>query len=55
MIVFVTMITSSASSGVLLQERGWELLNYVSIPLVLAVVLAVIWLWARRALMPASA
>jgi len=55
MIVFVTMITSSASSGVLLYERGWALLNYLSLPFVLAVALAVAWLWARRALIPARA
>ncbi len=55
MIVFVTMITSSASSGVLLHSRGWELLNYLSIPFVLAVVVAIAWLMARRALVPAGA
>jgi MFS family permease len=54
MIVFMTMITSSASSGVLLQNRGWELLNYLSIPFVLAMVVAAGWLIARRALIPAT-
>jgi MFS family permease len=55
MVVFVTMITSSVSSGVLLHERGWALLNYLSLPFVLAVAVAVGWLWARRALLPAGA
>ena len=55
MVVFVTMITSSVSSGVLLNNRGWELLNYLSVPFVAALALAVGWLLARRALIPANA
>ena len=51
MIVFATMITSSASSGVLLNSNGWALLNYLSVPFVLAVVLAILWLAARRPLL----
>jgi MFS family permease len=48
MVVFVTMITSSASSGVLLHTNGWALLNYLTIPLVVLVVLATGWLVLRR-------
>jgi MFS family permease len=55
MIVFMTMITSSASSGVLLHSRGWELLNYLSIPFVLVMVATTGWLIARRALLPVNA
>ena len=55
MIVFVTMITSSASSGVLLNRNGWALLNYLSVPFVVAVVLAIAWLVARREVLPARA
>jgi MFS family permease len=54
MIVFVTMITSSASSGVLLNSNGWALLNYLSVPFILAVVLAILWLTARGALVPVT-
>ncbi len=50
MVVFVTMITSSASSGILLNSNGWAVLNYLSLPFVLAVMLAVTWLASRRAL-----
>jgi len=54
MVVFVTMITSSASSGVLLNSNGWALLNYLSIPFVAVVAMAAIWLVARREVMPVS-
>ena len=54
MIVFVTMITSSASSGVLLNSNGWALLNYLSVPFVLVVVLAILWLSRLRSLSPVS-
>ena len=54
MVVFVTMITSSASSGVLLNRNGWAILNYVSVPFVLAVVVAIAWL-ATRSSAPAAA
>ena len=54
MIVFVTMITSSASSGVLLNSNGWALLNYLSVPFILVVVLASLWLVARRAPIPVT-
>jgi MFS family permease len=50
MIVFATMITSSASAGVLLTGNGWVLLNYLSVPFVLVVVLAILWLITRRRL-----
>ena len=54
MIVFVTMITSSASSGILLNANGWELLNYLSIPFVILMVFAVGWLVLRREGMPVA-
>jgi MFS family permease len=52
MVVFLTMITSSASSGVLLNSNGWALLNYLSLPFVAIVTVAVLWLFARRAVLP---
>ncbi|HZH07407.1 MAG TPA: MFS transporter [Lautropia sp.] len=52
MVVFVTMITSSASSGVLLNSNGWALLNYLSIPFVALVMMSIVWLAVRREVIP---
>ncbi|MBW7925536.1 MAG: MFS transporter [Burkholderiaceae bacterium] len=46
-IVFATMITSSASSGALLFVDGWSVLNLLSLPFVVVVLAAVLWLAAR--------
>ncbi len=54
MIVFVTMITSSASSGVLLNSNGWALLNYLSMPFVVIMALAILWLLTRRRAVPVT-
>jgi MFS family permease len=48
MLVFVTMATSSFSSGLLLEKNGWQMLNYLAIPFVLAVGVAVLWLMGKR-------
>ena len=40
--VFMTMVTSSASSGALLYVNGWSMLNLLSIPFVLVVLFAVV-------------
>jgi len=45
--VFTTMITSSASSGALLFVNGWSILNLLSLPFVLLVLGAVVWLAGR--------
>ncbi len=45
--VFTTMVTSSASSGALLVANGWQLLNWVALPFVLAALLTVLWLAYR--------
>ncbi len=55
MVVFVTMITSSASSGILLDSNGWETLNRICIPLVLVVAGATAWLGLRGQRQPVSA
>jgi MFS family permease len=49
MLVFGTMITSSLSSGVLLHSNGWNLLNWLSIPVTLVVLAAVIYLAVYQA------
>jgi MFS family permease len=47
--VFVTMAISSASSGLLLNKGGWEIVNYGSIPFMLLALAATVWLmWQRR-------
>jgi MFS family permease len=48
MLVFLTMATSSFSSGFLLEVNGWNTLNWLALPFVLAVGLAVCWLGLRR-------
>ncbi|HKO87168.1 MAG TPA: MFS transporter [Burkholderiales bacterium] len=50
MLIFITMATSSFSSGVLLEANGWNILNWLALPFILIVGLAVVWLgMARRA------
>ena len=48
MLVFVTMATSSFSSGLLLEKNGWQTLNYLAIPFILAIGFAVVWLMGKR-------
>lgn len=48
MFIFVTLATSSLSSGVILERNGWQMLNYAAIPFELAVGIAVLWLATRR-------
>jgi MFS family permease len=48
LLVFVTMATSSFSSGLLLEKNGWQTLNYLAIPFILAVGVAVLWLMGKR-------
>ncbi|HSD53288.1 MAG TPA: MFS transporter [Burkholderiales bacterium] len=47
-VIFVIMATSSFSSGLLLETNGWQLLNYLAIPFVATIGLAVLWLMAKR-------
>ncbi|MCX7892838.1 MAG: MFS transporter [Burkholderiales bacterium] len=46
--IFLTMATSSFSSGLILERNGWQTLNYLAIPFILAVGVAVVWLMGRR-------
>jgi MFS family permease len=48
MLIFLTMATSSFSSGVLLEANGWQTLNYLAIPFVAAIGFAVLWLMTKR-------
>jgi MFS family permease len=46
--IFIIMATSSFSSGMVLESSGWSTLNYLAIPFIAAVALAVVWLMLRR-------
>jgi MFS family permease len=48
MLIFLTMATSSFSSGMLLEANGWQTLNYLAIPFVAAIGFAVLWLMTKR-------
>lgn len=47
--IFLTMATSSFSSGALVTSRGWEILNYGALPFLVIVSCALLWLMRRRA------
>jgi MFS family permease len=50
-LVFAVQAISSLSSGVLVNTRGWDTLNYVALPFILLAGSAALWLaWARRPL-----
>jgi predicted MFS family arabinose efflux permease len=56
LVVFVTMVTSSAASGALVSSTGWLDLNLFSLPAVTLATAAVLWLLLRtRSAQPAVA
>ncbi len=54
LIIFIIMATSSFASGMVLEARGWDMLNYLALPFVAAVGLAVGWMMLRRRHAPAT-
>jgi MFS family permease len=46
--VFATMAATSFASGALVTTRGWDWLNYGSLPAVLMIAMALLWLGALR-------
>ncbi|HEY9381154.1 MAG TPA: MFS transporter, partial [Burkholderiales bacterium] len=48
MLIFITMAISSFASGMLLEVNGWQTLNHLAIPFVVAVGIAVLWLMVIR-------
>jgi MFS family permease len=46
--VFTTMAVTSFASGALITTRGWDWLNYGSLPVVLLIALALLWLAAKQ-------
>jgi MFS family permease len=49
-IIFLTMMLTSFGSGVLIDAKGWEVLNWLALPFITIAVAAVLWLLARRRL-----
>ena len=49
MLTFATMAVSSSSAGVLVDTKGWEIVNYAAIPFVTIALVAAIWLAAPGA------
>ncbi len=48
MTVFTVQAISAFSSGVLVNARGWQTLNYVSVPLIATAGTAIVWLMIQR-------
>jgi MFS family permease len=46
-VIFTVQGVSALSSGVLVNASGWNTLNYVALPLIVAAGLAIAWLWLR--------
>ena len=47
-LIFLTMALSSFSSGAMVTTRGWEQLNYGSLPFIVIVAGAILWLGMKR-------
>ena len=47
-VVFSVQGMSALFSGVLVNTRGWDVLNYTALPLIVAAGAASLWLAARR-------
>jgi MFS family permease len=46
--IFVTMVLSSFSSGVIVERDGWRTLNVAAVPFVLFIGVAIAWLAMKR-------
>jgi MFS family permease len=47
-IIFLTMMVTSFGSGVLIDAKGWQVLNWLALPFITVAVGAVLWLLAQR-------
>ena len=50
-LIFAVQAISSLSSGVLVNTRGWDTLNYVALPFILLAGSAALWLSWRRGIL----
>lgn len=48
LIIFVMMAASSFSSGLLLEKSGWQMLNYLALPLITTAAAGLLWLFSSR-------
>jgi len=48
MIIFVTMATTSFSSGLLLDRNGWDMINYLALPFISIAVVGLLWMMIVR-------
>ena len=48
LVIFVTMIAASLSSGLMFTLHGWELMNHLTVPFLLLTGAAMLWLAAVR-------
>jgi len=55
LVIFLIMASSSFASGMVLEARGWDALNFLAIPFVAAIGLAVGWMMLRHRRTPTSA
>jgi len=46
--VFVTMGVSSFASGLILEQNGWQILNYAAVPFLALAGVALVWLGTRK-------
>ena len=47
-IIFLTMMVTSFGSGVLIDVKGWQVLNWLAVPFITVAAAAVLWLYFRR-------
>jgi MFS family permease len=47
-IIFLTMMVTSFGSGILIDAKGWQTLNWLALPCITVAAIAVLWLLARR-------
>lgn len=48
MIIFITMATTSFSSGLLLDSNGWATINYLALPFITIAALGLLWMMTMR-------
>lgn len=46
--IFLTMVSSSYSSGVLLTRGGWAVINQAALPFIALATVLLVWLWLRQ-------
>ena len=47
-IVFVTQAVTSVASGLLVNSQGWDTVNYLTLPVITLIGVALLWLMLQR-------